>query len=56
MAAVEQYPEMIRLLVTKGADVNAVDVNGCTLLIEVVFWGRLENVQILLQYSADKSL
>lgn len=30
MAAEEQYPEMIRLLVTKGANVNAADGNGRT--------------------------
>lgn len=56
MAAAEQYPEMIRLLVTKGADVNAADVNGRTPLMEAAFWGRLENVQILLLHGADKSL
>lgn len=56
MAAAEQYPEMIRLLITKGADVDAADVNGRTPLMEAAFWGRLENVQILLQHRADKSL
>ncbi|PHH87826.1 hypothetical protein CDD83_8360 [Cordyceps sp. RAO-2017] len=56
MAACEACPEMVDLLLAKGADVNAADLNGRTPLIEAVSWGRLQNVETLLRYGADKTL
>lgn len=51
MAAYEAYPQMVKLLLSKGADANAADVD-----MEAALWGRLENVEVLLGYGADKSL
>ncbi|KAH8654774.1 hypothetical protein BGZ61DRAFT_316041, partial [Ilyonectria robusta] len=56
MAACEAYPQMVKLLLSKGADANAADVEGRTALMEAALWGRLENVEVLLGYGADKSL
>lgn len=56
MAACEQYPEMVDLIISEGADVNAADINGRTPLMEAALWGRLQNVQMLLRAGADKSL
>ncbi|KAM3502829.1 hypothetical protein MY10362_004584 [Beauveria mimosiformis] len=56
IAAQGQYPEIVRLLVTKGANMDAQDVNGCTPLMEAAFWGRLENARILLDSGANEFL
>ncbi|KAM3455267.1 hypothetical protein MY3296_002455 [Beauveria thailandica] len=54
IAARGQYPEIVRLLVSKGAKIDAQDVNGYTPLMEAAFWGRLENARILLGHGANK--
>jgi len=56
MAAREQDPEMVGLLLSEGADANAADFEGRTPLMEAALWGRLRNVRILLEYGADKFL
>ncbi|KAM3523542.1 hypothetical protein NHJ13051_005048 [Beauveria bassiana] len=43
IAARGQYPEIVRLLATKGANMDAQDISGYTPLMEAAFWGRLEN-------------
>ncbi|KAH8747380.1 hypothetical protein BGZ57DRAFT_916750 [Hyaloscypha finlandica] len=43
-AAYEIYPQVLELLLQRGADPNAVDVHGRVPLIEAALWGRLENV------------
>ncbi|KAF4446968.1 Ankyrin repeat-containing protein [Fusarium austroafricanum] len=55
-ASCEKYPEIVKLLLDEGADVNAADLEGRTALMEAAYWGRLENVQHLLEHGADKSL
>jgi ankyrin repeat protein len=44
--------DMIRFLVTKGADVNAKDKNGQTALINVVYKGHNDAVKMLLDAGA----
>ncbi|KGQ06145.1 Ankyrin-3 [Beauveria bassiana D1-5] len=56
IAARGQYPEIVRLLATKGANIDAQDISGYTPLMEAAFWGRLENVQILLDGGANAML
>lgn len=56
LAAGEEHPNLVRLLLERGADANARDVNGRTPLMESCLWGRLDNVRILLQYGADKNI
>jgi ankyrin repeat protein len=55
-AACEMYPQVLELLLERGADPNAADVHGRVPLAEAALWGRLENVQVLLKYGADKEL
>ncbi|OAR02376.1 hypothetical protein LLEC1_02597 [Akanthomyces lecanii] len=56
LAAAGQHPAMVRLLASKGANVDAADLDGITPLMEAAFWGRPENVRILLRHGADRSL
>lgn len=56
LAAGLQYNMMVELLLSQGADVDAVDINGRTPLMEAALWGRLENVESLLSYGAEDSL
>lgn len=56
IVACEAHPEMVKLLINKGADVNAADLDGKTALIKAALWGRLNNVEILLQSGADPSM
>ncbi|KAI1397428.1 hypothetical protein F4819DRAFT_472064 [Hypoxylon fuscum] len=56
MAACEIYPEMVEILLEKGAKPNVFDINGRTPLAEAALWGRLENVKLLLKYGAKKQL
>lgn len=55
-AACEMYPQVLDLLLQKGADPNATDVYGRVPLAEAALWGRLENVKVLLKYGAKKEL
>lgn len=55
-AACEEYPEMVELLLQRGADPNAQDIRGRVPLTEAALWGRLSNVKVLLEYMADKNL
>lgn len=55
-AACEQYQHILELLLQRGANPNAIALNGRFPLAEAALWGRLENVKLLLQYGADKHL
>lgn len=54
LAAPEQSPAMLELLLEAGVDPNTANVDGRTPLMEAALWGRLENVDLLLKYGADK--
>jgi hypothetical protein len=56
LAAREMYPRIVELLLQKGANPNAADMNGRVPLVEAALWGRLENVKHLLKYGASKEL
>ncbi|PCD23404.1 hypothetical protein AU210_014926 [Fusarium oxysporum f. sp. radicis-cucumerinum] len=56
LAACESHPEVVRLLLEKGADANSADLDGRTPLMEAALWGRLENVELLLEHGADADL
>jgi hypothetical protein len=55
-AACEQHWEMLQLLLQKGAEVNAVTNEGRTALMEAALWGRVDNVNVLLDHGADPAL
>jgi hypothetical protein len=56
LAAGGASPEMARLLIREGSNVNAIKLDGRTPLMEAALWGRLENVVLLLDSGADKDL
>ncbi|KAI0909541.1 DYW family of nucleic acid deaminases-domain-containing protein [Ustulina deusta] len=56
LAARGSHPEINRVLLQKGADPNVLNFEGRTPLAEAALWGRLENVRILLENGADKTL
>ena len=56
MAAAERSHEMVSLLLQHGADVNAINNDGRTALMEAALWGRVESVEALLNANADKRL
>ncbi|CAI7620191.1 unnamed protein product [Penicillium palitans] len=56
LAACKAFPEMVELLLQKGADPNARDINGRIPLMEAALWGRVENTKVLLKYGANREL
>lgn len=56
LAAWGAFPEMVELLLQKGADPNARDINARVPLMEAALWGRLENSKVLLKYGANREL
>lgn len=56
LAACEKSPEMVQLLLERGADPNAQDAEGRTPLHEAALWGRLQSVKALLRFGADQKL
>ena len=48
--------DIIKLLVEKGADINAQDGRGCTALMRAAYIGYPELVNFLLEHGADKSV
>ncbi|EAW25755.1 Ankyrin repeat protein [Aspergillus fischeri NRRL 181] len=55
IAAVEQSPEMVSILLEHGAEVNTVDSYGRSSLMEAALFGRIGNVEVLLEHGADKN-
>lgn len=47
------FPKLIKLLISKGADINAIDKNGNTALIVAAISHNVENANMLLKYNAD---
>lgn len=56
MAAAEDCPDMVTVLLESGSDVNSRNKMGRTSLMEAALWGRVENVKILLKYGADRTV
>ena len=56
LAAAERFPDIVTLLLDRGADPNAQTSDGRTPLMEAALWGRLKHVQLLLAGGADKRL
>lgn len=56
MAAAEKSHEMVSLLLQNGAEVNAINDDGRSALMEAALWGRLESVKALLNSNAEKRL
>ncbi|KAM0530870.1 hypothetical protein ACHAQF_008805 [Verticillium nonalfalfae] len=48
-------PEIVRLLIEKGAEIEAQDENGVTALQGATDWGRLKAVEVMLAHGADHS-
>lgn len=55
-AACEKFAEIVQLLLEKGADPNARDNEGRTPLAYACLWGRLNNVKLLLEHGAEKTV
>jgi ankyrin repeat protein len=55
LAAKIAGPEMIKLLIAKGANVNATGPKGHTALIFAAYNGQLETVKLLLAAGANPS-
>lgn len=55
-AAMETDPEVVKLLLQCGSDVNARNHEGRTPLMEAALWARHKNVELLLEERADKTL
>ena len=53
VAAFYGRKEIVELLLSKGADVNAKDSKGETALMVAAFYGRKETVELLLSKGAD---
>ncbi len=56
LAANRGYGEVVRLLIAKGADVNARDSSGSTPLDEAAWKGQLEVASILLKHGAEANV
>lgn len=53
VAAREQWPETLELLLQHSVNIDATNAQGRTPLMEAALWGRLGNASSLLQYGAD---
>jgi ankyrin repeat protein len=51
-SAVNCSPDFVKMLLDKGADVNAQDVHGQTALMYAAYWGKLETTRVLLDHGA----
>ena len=57
LAASNNFPFIVELLIEKGADVNRIETtNGWTALIWATKRGHEETVQVLINHQADKSI
>ena len=49
-------PELMKFLIEKGADVNVANENGDTALIDAAYFGRNENLELLLENGAKPEI
>ncbi|KAF4990445.1 hypothetical protein FDECE_14386 [Fusarium decemcellulare] len=49
----DSVPEIVRLLLEKGADPNFGTPNSFAPLLDAAWWGNTETVELLLEYGAD---
>ncbi|KAI1760255.1 DYW family of nucleic acid deaminases-domain-containing protein [Hypoxylon sp. FL1150] len=56
IAARGAYPNILKLLLDKGANPDVMNLKGRTPLAESALWGRLENVRVLVDYGANQEL
>ena len=56
MASREQTSAMVSLLLDHGSNVNAVNSEGRSALMEAALWGRLDNAKVIIRRGADISL
>jgi len=49
-------PELMKFLIERGADVNVANINGDTALIDAAYFGRNENLEILLENGAKPEI
>ena len=52
-AAINNYIEIVKLLLDSGADINKQDDDGYTALINAAFYNRIEIVKLLLNASVN---
>ncbi|KAK2765803.1 hypothetical protein CKAH01_15552 [Colletotrichum kahawae] len=52
-AACKKSDAMVRLLLQKGAKPNVINAAARSPLMEAALWGRLRNIELLLEYGAD---
>lgn len=56
MASREKSSAMVSLLLDHSSNVNAVNHEGRSALMEAALWGRFDNAKLLVDQGADKSL
>jgi hypothetical protein len=56
LAACEKYPAIIKLLLDHGAKPEHQNRDGRTPLMEAALWGRIDNINYLLEHGADRRL
>ena len=56
LAACEDYPAIVKLLLSHGADPDFQTDSGRTPLMQAALWGRPKNVEHLLERGANKAL
>nr|MBX2886412.1 ankyrin repeat domain-containing protein [Granulosicoccus sp.] len=53
---VANRPELMKFLIERGADVNVANINGDTALIDAAYFGRNENLELLLENGAKPEM
>ncbi len=56
LASIEKSSDMVSLLLDHGSNINAINHDGRSALMEAALWGRLHNVKLLINQGANKSL